>query len=86
MIVPLPNGRVVLLEPSERFVIVPDPNFSVFPVTDFPLLSRSVVVVPLPKGRVVLLDPSDRFVIVLDPNFSVCPVRDLLGGFAPIAV
>ena len=35
VIMPLPNGRVVLLEPSERFVIVPEPNFCVVPVTVF---------------------------------------------------
>jgi len=50
VIVPLPNGWVLLLEPSERFVIVPVPNFCVVPVTVLPLLSRSVVNVPLPNG------------------------------------
>ena len=74
---PLPNGRVVLLEPSERFVIVPEPNFCVVPVTVLPLLSRSVVIEPLPNGRVVLLEPSERFVIVPEPNFCVVPVTVL---------
>ena len=78
VIEPLPNGRVVLLEPSERFVIVPEPNFCVVPVTVLPLLSRSVVIEPLPNGRVVLLEPSERFVIVPEPNFCVVPVRGLL--------
>ena len=74
---PLPNGRVVLLEPSERLVIVPEPNFCVVPVTVLPLLSRSVVIEPLPNGRVVLFEPSERFVIVPEPNFCVVPVTVL---------
>jgi hypothetical protein len=31
--VPLPNGWLLLLEPSDLVVIVPDPNFWVWPVT-----------------------------------------------------
>jgi hypothetical protein len=50
--VPLPNGRVVLLEPLERLVIVPDPNGRVVPVIVLPPLSRSVVSQPLPNARV----------------------------------
>ena len=82
VIVPPPNGLVLLLEPSERFVIVPEPNFCVVPVTVFPLLSRSVVIVPPPNGLVVPLEPSERFVIVPEPNFCVVPVRGPDGGSA----
>ena len=82
VIVPPPNGLVLLLEPSERFVTVPEPNFCVVPVTVFPPLSRSVVIVPPPNGLVVPLEPSERFVIVPEPNFCVVPVRGPDGGSA----
>lgn len=74
MIEPLPNGRVLLLEPFERFVIVPEPNFCVVPVTALPLRSRSVVIAPLPNGRVSVVVPFDHRVVVPEPNFCVLPV------------
>ena len=74
VIVPLPNGRVVLLEPFERLVVVPEPKVRVVPVTVLPLLSRSVVIVPLPNGRVVVFVPSDQLVVVPVPNLCVVPV------------
>ena len=49
---PLPKGRVWLEEPSERLVMVPEPNLLVAPVVVLPLLSRSVVRIPEPNGRV----------------------------------
>jgi hypothetical protein len=71
---PLPNGRVLLLKPSERSVIVPEPNFRVFPVTVLPFLSRSVVIDPLPNGRVSVVVPFDHCVIVPEPRPRVVPV------------
>ena len=73
-IVPLPKGCVVVLDPSERRVIVPEPNFCVCPVTERPWRSRSVVIVPEPKGRLSVVVPSDQRVIVPEPNFCVWPV------------
>jgi len=55
-------------------VIVPFPNFCVWPVTDWPLRPRSVVIVPEPNGFVSLVVPSDQRVIVPEPNFWVWPV------------
>jgi len=72
--VPLPNGWFRLLEPSDLFVIVPFPNFCVWPVTVCPLRPRSVVIVPEPNGLVSLVVPSDQRVTVPDPNFWVWPV------------
>jgi hypothetical protein len=72
--VPLPNFSVRLLEPSDLFVIVPDPNLWVCPVTVFPSRPRSVVSAPEPKGRVSVVLPSDQRVIVPEPNFCVWPV------------
>lgn len=69
--VPLPNFSVRLLEPSERFVIVPEPNFCVWPVTLLPSRPRSVVMEPEPNGRVSVVVPSDQRVIVPVPNFCV---------------
>jgi len=72
--VPLPNALVRLVEPSERLVIVPEPNLCVCPVTVRPSRERSVVIDPEPNGRVSVVVPSDQRVIVPDPNFWVCPV------------
>ena len=58
-------------------MIVPDPNFCVWPVTVWPLRPRSVVIVPEPKGRVSVVVPSDQRVIVPEPNFCVWPVTVL---------
>ena len=55
-------------------MIVPDPNFCVWPVTVWPLRLRSVVSVPEPNGRVSVVVPSDQRVIVPLPNFCVLPV------------
>lgn len=71
---PLPSGRVLLLEPLERLVIVPEPKGRVVPVTVLPLRSRSVVMVPLPKGRDCVVVPLDQRVIVPEPSFCVVPV------------
>ena len=72
---PLPKGWLLLLEPSDLFVIVPEPNFCVCPVTVLPSRPRSVVIEPDPNGRVWLLVPSERCVIVPDPNWLVVPLR-----------
>ena len=74
VVVPLPNGRVWVVEPSDQRVIVPEPNWDVVPVIVLPLRSRCVVVVPLPNGRVWVVDPSDQRVIVPEPNGDVVPV------------
>lgn len=55
-------------------MIVPEPNFCVWPVTVRPSRVRSVVIEPEPKGRVSVVVPSDQRVIVPEPNFCVCPV------------
>jgi hypothetical protein len=55
-------------------VIVPDPNFCVWPVTVWPLRPRSVVIVPEPNGLVSVVVPSDQRVTVPLPNFWVWPV------------
>jgi len=73
--VPLPNGWLLLLEPSDLVVIVPDPNFWVWPVTVWPLRPRSVVSEPEPNGRVWLLVQSDRCVMVPEPNGLDVPER-----------
>lgn len=62
------------MDPSDLSVIVPDPNFCVWPVTVFPSRPRSVVIVPEPNGLVSVVVPSDQRVIVPEPNFCVCPV------------
>ena len=74
---PLPNFSVRVLEPSDLFVIVPEPNFWVWPVTVFPSRPRSVVREPEPNGRVSVVEPSDHLVTVPEPNFCVCPVTVL---------
>ncbi len=66
---PLPNGRVLLLAPFERLVMVPEPNFRVVPVTDWPPLYRSFTMELLPKWRVSVTVPFDQRVIVPEPNF-----------------
>ena len=58
-------------------MIVPDPNFCVWPVTVWPLRPRSVVIVPEPNGLVSVVVPSDQRVIVPLPNFCVWPVTVL---------
>jgi len=73
-IVPLPNFSVREFEPSDLFVMVPEPNFWVWPVTVLPSRPRSVVIEPEPKGRVSVVEPSDHRVIVPEPNFCVWPV------------
>jgi len=56
-------------------VIVPEPNFWVWPVTVRPSRLRSVLSVPEPKGRISVVEPSDHLVIVPEPNFWVWPER-----------
>ena len=51
-------------------VIVPEPNFWVWPVIVLPSRLRSVVIDPEPKGLVWLLVPSDRRVIVPELNMG----------------
>ncbi len=63
-----------VLEPSDLFVMVPEPNFWVWPVTVFPSRPLSVVRDPEPKGRDSVVEPSDHLVIVPEPNFCVWPV------------
>lgn len=58
-------------------MIVPDPNFCVWPVTVWPLRPRSVVIVPEPNGLVSVVVPSDQRVTVPLPNFCVWPVTVL---------
>jgi hypothetical protein len=77
VITPLPNGRVLLFDPSERVVIVPEPNARLVPVTVGPLLPRSVLMYPLPNGRVCVVVPFDHRVIDPEPNFCVVPVMTL---------
>ena len=69
--VPLPKGCDRLVDPSDLFVIVPEPNFCVWPVTVFPSRLRSVVIVPDPNRRVSVVVPFDQRVIVPEPNFCV---------------
>jgi hypothetical protein len=68
---------VLLFDPSERVVIVPEPNARVVPVTVWPFLPRSVVMYPLPNGRVCVVVPFDHRVIDPEPNFCVVPVMTL---------
>ncbi len=77
VITPLPKGRVLLFDPSERDVIVPEPKARVVPVTVWPFLPRSVVMYPLPNGRVCVVVPFDHRVIDPEPNFCVVPVMTL---------
>ena len=67
--VPVPNFSERLVEPSDQFVIVPVPNFCVWPVTVRPSRPVSVVSVPEPNGCVRDVVPSDQRVIVPVPNF-----------------
>ena len=72
--VPLPNFRVWDVDPSERLVMVPSPNFWVIPLMDLPSLVWSVVMNPLPNFLVCDVVPSDQRVIVPSPNLLVMPV------------
>jgi hypothetical protein len=72
---PEPKGRVCVVVPSDQRVIVPEPNFCVWPVIVRPSRVRSVVIDPEPKGRVWLVEPSERFVIEPEPNGRVCADR-----------
>ena len=53
----LPKGRVAVLDPSERRVMVPEPNGCVVPVTVLLLFSRSVMISPSPNGWVSFVVP-----------------------------
>ena len=64
----MPNGRVVVFDPSECRVIEPEPNGVVVLVILSPFLVRVVATVPVPNERVVVLEPSERRVIEPEPN------------------
>ncbi len=83
-IVPEPNLLVVVVEPSERRVIEPEPKGVVFPVTVLPLLSVVLEIVPEPNLLVVVVEPSERRVIEPEPKGVVFPVTvlPLLSGGA----
>ena len=67
-VVPVPNGRVVVFDPSECRVMEPEPNGLVVLLLVAPFLVRVVDVVPVPNGRVVVFDPSECRVIEPEPN------------------